>query len=125
MTTEETALSAPSFSVGGKVALISGSTSGIGLGVAEMIASAGANVVVSGRDESRGAEAVNQITATGGGEATFVAGDITDPSHCATLVDQTLPIRLTPMTATCRVPPLSRVKLGIGWSRGVARDAEQ
>ena len=40
-------------------------------------------------------------------------------------VDRTLPIRLTPMTATCRVPPLSRVKLGIGWSRGVARDAEQ
>ena len=38
---------------------------------------------------------------------------------------QILPIRLTPMTATCRVPPLSRVKLGIGWSRGVARDAEQ
>ncbi len=38
---------------------------------------------------------------------------------------QSLPIRLTPMTATCRVPPLSRVKLGIGWSRGVARDAEQ
>ena len=38
---------------------------------------------------------------------------------------RTLPIRLTPMTATCRVPPLSRVKLGIGWSRGVARDAEQ
>ena len=40
-------------------------------------------------------------------------------------IDKTLPIRLTPMTATCRVPPLSRVKLGIGWSRGVARDAEQ
>ncbi len=39
--------------------------------------------------------------------------------------DCSLPIRLTPMIATCRVPPLSRVKLGIGWSRGVARDAEQ
>ena len=39
--------------------------------------------------------------------------------------EEGLPIRLTPMTATCRVPPLSRVKLGIGWSRGVARDAEQ
>ena len=37
----------------------------------------------------------------------------------------TLPIRLTPMTATCRVPPLSRVEFGIGWSGGVARDAEQ
>ena len=41
------------------------------------------------------------------------------------LIEYSLPIRLTPMTATCRVPPLSRVKLGIGWSRGVARDAEQ
>ena len=41
------------------------------------------------------------------------------------VVVEILPIRLTPMTATCRVPPLSRVKLGIGWSRGVARDAEQ
>ena len=41
------------------------------------------------------------------------------------VMHRTLPIRLTPMTATCRVPPLSRVKLGIGWSRGVARDAEQ
>ena len=41
------------------------------------------------------------------------------------LLNDSLPIRLTPMTATCRVPPLSRVKLGIGWSRGVARDAEQ
>ena len=38
---------------------------------------------------------------------------------------ESLPIRLTPMTATCWAPPLSRVKLGIGWSRGVARDAEQ
>ena len=38
---------------------------------------------------------------------------------------ESLPIRLTPMTATCWVPPLSRVKLGIGWSRGAARDAEQ
>ena len=41
------------------------------------------------------------------------------------VLEGSLPIRLTPMTATCRVPPLSRVKLGIGWSRGVARDAEQ
>ena len=67
---------------------------------------------------------------------------IAEPGECATLatryeildvaglratadLEQTLPIRLTPMTATCWVRPLSRVKLGIGWSRGVARDAEQ
>ena len=34
--------------------------------------------------------------------------------------DVCLPIRLTPTPTTCRVPPLSRVKLGIGWSRGKA-----
>ena len=47
--------------------------------------------------------------------------------YCLALraLKRALPIRLTPMTATCRVPPLSRVKLGIGWSRGVARDAGQ
>ena len=45
--------------------------------------------------------------------------------RCGHGVEESLPIRLTPMTATCRVPPLSRVKLGIGWSRGVARDSEQ
>ena len=54
---------------------------------------------------------------------------LSDPARVQELSDisdlLTLPIRLTPMTATCRVPPLSRVKLGIGWSRGVARDAEQ
>ena len=68
-----------------------------------------------------------------------VRGDIRDPAAVADALagcdavvhlacisnDPSLPIRLTPMTATCRVPPLSRVKLGIGWSRGVARDAEQ
>ena len=40
------------------------------------------------------------------------------PRHTAEL--RTLPIRLTPTPTTFRVPPLSRVKLGIGWSRGKA-----
>ena len=49
------------------------------------------------------------------------------PESCRVIPweERTLPIRLTPMTATCRVPPLSRVEFGIGWSGGVARDAEQ
>ena len=55
--------------------------------------------------------------------------DLTEQNNTERLLveseERFLPIRLTPMTATCRVPPLSRVKLGIGWSRGVARDAEQ
>ena len=59
------------------------------------------------------------------GAANRYVGDVTDGVLITTVIDAPFPIRLTPMTATCRVPPLSRVKLGIGWSRGVARDAEQ
>ena len=55
----------------------------------------------------------------------YESQDTLELTKPAPSVDPSLPIRLTPMTATCRVPPLSRVKLGIGWSRGVARDAEQ
>ncbi len=38
---------------------------------------------------------------------------------------QTVPIRLSQTPTTCGVDPCSRVKLGIGWRLGAARDAEQ
>ncbi len=89
MATAEFAEPAPSFSVAGKVALITGSTSGIGFGVAEMMASSGAKVMISGRDETRGEEAVQSI-GEAGGDARFTKGDITDPNHCQEMVDQTV-----------------------------------
>ena len=89
MASAEPSASAPSFSVAGKVALISGSTSGIGLGVAEMMSAGGAKVMISGRDEVRGEDAVRAITEAGG-DAKFVAGDITEVSQCAAIVDQTV-----------------------------------
>jgi NAD(P)-dependent dehydrogenase (short-subunit alcohol dehydrogenase family) len=59
----------------GRVALVTGSTSGLGREMARRLATAGANVVVTGRDEGRGGEVVGEITA-GGGEAVFVAHDL-------------------------------------------------
>ena len=61
----------------GRVALVTGSTSGIGREVARSLAVAGAGVVVTGRDEQRGSDVVEEITA-GGGEAVFVAHDLQD-----------------------------------------------
>ncbi|MFD8423951.1 SDR family NAD(P)-dependent oxidoreductase [Streptomyces sp. NPDC059466] len=61
----------------GKVALVTGSTGGIGSEAARLIAASGAHVVVSGRNPERGAATVRAITETGG-SARFVPADLTD-----------------------------------------------
>lgn len=62
----------------GKIALVTGSTAGIGAEAAHLLAAAGAQVVVSGRNPERGAATVRAITDQGG-QARFVAADLTDP----------------------------------------------
>ncbi|MEU3248956.1 SDR family oxidoreductase [Streptomyces sp. NPDC006875] len=61
----------------GKVALITGSTGGIGSEAARLIAASGAHVVVSGRNPERGAATARAITETGG-SARFVPAELTD-----------------------------------------------
>ncbi|WP_329129842.1 SDR family oxidoreductase [Streptomyces sp. NBC_01476] len=59
----------------GKTALVTGATSNIGRAVAVAFGAEGAHVVVSGRNEARGAEVVAGIRAAGG-KADFVAADL-------------------------------------------------
>lgn len=68
----------------GRTALVTGSTGGIGVGIARALAGAGAFVVVSGRDEQRGAEVVAKLVADGG-RATFVRADLA--GGCASVRD--------------------------------------
>jgi NAD(P)-dependent dehydrogenase (short-subunit alcohol dehydrogenase family) len=56
----------------GKTALVTGATSNIGRAIAVAFAAQGGHVVVSGRDEQRGAEVIEEIRAAGG-RADFVA----------------------------------------------------
>lgn len=56
-------------------ALVTGSTSGIGKGIAVRLAGEGVHVVITGRDEDRGAAVVESIRHTGG-RADFIAADI-------------------------------------------------
>ncbi len=58
-----------------KTALITGATSNIGRAVAIMFAAEGAQVAVSGRDQTRGAEVVAEIRAASG-RADFVAAEL-------------------------------------------------
>jgi NAD(P)-dependent dehydrogenase (short-subunit alcohol dehydrogenase family) len=60
-----------------KVALITGSTRGIGRTMAEMFAAEGAKVVLSGRSVDKGEKNVERIRAAGG-EAMFVPLDVSD-----------------------------------------------
>jgi NAD(P)-dependent dehydrogenase (short-subunit alcohol dehydrogenase family) len=73
----------------GKVALVTGSTTGIGEACARAFADAGAAVMVCGRDAQRG-HAVALAINRSGGRAGFVAVDLRAPDACERLVATTI-----------------------------------
>jgi NAD(P)-dependent dehydrogenase (short-subunit alcohol dehydrogenase family) len=73
----------------GKVALITGGTSGIGSATAIRFAREGAGVAITGRNPERGAEVVGEITANGG-EAIFIRSDVRLAAECRNAVERTL-----------------------------------
>ena len=66
----------------GRVAVITGSTSGIGLAIARRLSRDGFHVAVTGRDDKRG----EPVAAELGGTATFVPLDLTSPGAAARLM---------------------------------------
>lgn len=71
-----------------KVAVVTGSTSGIGVGIARLFAAEGAKVVICGRREQKGQEVVDMITEAGG-EASFHFMDITVTESIEKLFEDT------------------------------------
>ena len=74
------------FDLSGRVAVVTGGNGGIGLGMAEGLAAAGATVVLAGRNVAKGAAAAKQIT-DAGGKAAFAEVDVTSEASCRALID--------------------------------------
>ncbi|MBB6634955.1 SDR family NAD(P)-dependent oxidoreductase [Cohnella thailandensis] len=72
-----------------KVAIVTGSTSGIGKAVAEKFSALGVRTVIHGRNREAGEQTVEEIRAAGG-EALFVQADLLDTGAPLRLVGETI-----------------------------------
>jgi NAD(P)-dependent dehydrogenase (short-subunit alcohol dehydrogenase family) len=75
----------------GKVALVTGGSSGMGRAAAIAFAKAGAKVIVAARREIEGSETVRFIT-DAGGEARFIQADVSKSDGIVKLMDRTIEI---------------------------------
>ncbi len=76
----------PLLDLGGKIAVISGGSSGIGYGTAELLALKGAVSVILDIDEKKGKEAVRTISILGG-KADFIKCNVTADADCRSAIE--------------------------------------
>jgi NADP-dependent 3-hydroxy acid dehydrogenase YdfG len=74
----------------GKVALVTGASSGIGQAIAEELVQRGAHVALFARRENRLQELVQRLAGKGSDEPLIVPGDVSKPEDVQNLVNQTV-----------------------------------
>src|SRR3954468_1293354 len=75
----------------GKVAIVTGSTSGIGLGIARGLAAAGANVVLNGFGKQNEIEdTITDLKRSYGVQGYYYGADMSDPISIEEMVNATL-----------------------------------
>lgn len=78
------------FDLQGKVALVTGASSGIGRATAQALAKNGARVAINFHRNNTGAEAARTEITDGGGSAIVVQADVTQASEVRSLIQQTV-----------------------------------
>ncbi|HEY1124331.1 MAG TPA: 3-hydroxybutyrate dehydrogenase [Sphingobium sp.] len=74
----------------GRVAVVTGSTSGIGLGIAQAFAEAGADVVINGLGKAEDIDTVCDDLAVHGGTVIYDGANLLDPAGAADLIENTI-----------------------------------
>jgi 2-deoxy-D-gluconate 3-dehydrogenase len=78
------------FDLSGKVAIVTGGNGGIGLGVAQGLAEAGAGVVVLGRNAAKSESAARQLSESTGAKTLVVTADVSRQDDAARAVAETM-----------------------------------
>ena len=74
------------FDLTGKAAVITGGNGGIGLGMAEGLASCGANILIAGRNADKAVAALAALRGLGV-KAEFITADVTKKAECQAMID--------------------------------------
>jgi NAD(P)-dependent dehydrogenase (short-subunit alcohol dehydrogenase family) len=86
MTLESGTVKLP-FDFSGKVAIVTGGSSGIGFETARMLLAGGARVLMSSRDEIKGGLAVRELEKETSQKVHFVKADVSKPDQCEKIIN--------------------------------------
>ncbi|MEY4550479.1 MAG: 2-deoxy-D-gluconate 3-dehydrogenase [Pseudomonadota bacterium] len=78
------------FDLNGRVALVTGGNGGIGLGMAEGLARAGARVMIAARDEQKSRAALGRLPAAGAGPHGALVVDVSSKTSVEQMLEQTV-----------------------------------
>ena len=79
-------------SIAGRSAIVTGGTKGIGKGIARVLARAGANVLVTGRNRDDAERTVAELDALGVGKVAYFLGDVADQASCRAMAQAAIDV---------------------------------
>ncbi len=74
----------------GKTAVVTGSLSGIGLGIAKSLSASGANIVLNGFAPEDEIARTEKALTTEHAKAKFIFADLTKPADCRSLIENSI-----------------------------------